>query len=220
MHADQRILIAREQFQLCNLLTVWGEPVQIGQVRPSGLGQQVSVNDIGLGPRCGSPTVDGARIDRIDGPARFQQGSDQQPMGRLDDAGHLFFRLQATDLLQEGVQSAHALRAMIDTQGADLTARFINDQGVMMVVRPVNTGIPHAQCSSLQQWSLSMRALILWRSKRDSLMIGSAQERRQGSASFLNRSSRMEGVDVPWRVQQVYRTSVSLFQPCVERACS
>jgi len=48
-----------------------------------------------------------------------------------------------------------------------------------------------------------MRALLLWRSQRDSLMIGSAQERGQGSASFLNRSSRVEEVDFPWRVQQL-----------------
>jgi hypothetical protein len=52
-----------------------------------------------------------------------------------------------------------------------------------MLVGPVNTGIPHQQCSSLYFCFLSVRALILWRSKRDSLMIGSAQERGQGSAS-------------------------------------
>ncbi len=89
-----------------------------------------------------------------------------------------------------------------------------------MVGGPVNTGIPHQQCSSLQQCFLSTRALILWRSKRDSLMIGSAEEQCQGSASFLNRSSRVEQADFPWRVQQLYRTSVPLFQPYVERACS
>ena len=44
-----------------------------------------------------------------------------------------------------------------------------------MVVRPVNTGIPHQSCSSLHTWFLSSRALILWRSRRDSLMIGSAR---------------------------------------------
>ena len=89
----------------------------------------------------------------------------------------------------------------------------------MMLVRPVNTGIPHKKRSSLHTWFLSTRALLLWRSKRDSLMIGSAQEQRRGSASFLNRSSRVEEVDFPWRVQQLYRTSLPLFQPCVERAC-
>jgi hypothetical protein len=87
-------------------------------------------------------------------------------------------------------------------------------------VRPVNTGIPHAQCSSLQAWFLSARALLPWRSKRDSLMIGSAQERCRGSTSFLNRSSRVEDGDFPWRVQQLYRTCLPLFQPYVERACS
>ncbi len=221
LHLDQGILIAREQFELCNLLAVWGEAVQIGQVCTSCLGKQVGINRIRLGSRCSSPTINGARIDRIDWPACFQQVSNQQPMGRLDDASHLFFRLSTNDLFQERVQSAYSLWAVIDTKCTDLTALFINDQGVMMLVRPVNTGIPHKKKrSSLHTWFLSTRALILWRSKRDSLMIGSAQEQRRGSASFLNRSSRVEEEDFPWRVQQLYRTSLPLFQPCVERACS
>ena len=132
LHLDQCILIAREQFQLGDLLAVWREAVQIGQVRTSCLGQQVGINRIGLGSRCGSPTIDGARVDRIDGPACFQQVSNQQPMGCLNDAGHLFFRLRANDLLQERVQSAHALRAVIDTKRTDLAALFINDQGIMI----------------------------------------------------------------------------------------
>jgi len=152
LHLDQGILIAREQFELGNLLAVWGEAVQIGQVRPSGLGKPVGINRIGLGTRCGSPTIDGARIDRVDGPACFQQVSNQQPMGRLDDAGYLLFRLCTHDLLQEGVQSGHALRGVIDTQRADLTALLINDQDIVMVVRPVNTGIPQKPRSSLRTW--------------------------------------------------------------------
>jgi hypothetical protein len=30
----------------------------------------------------------------------------------------------------------------------------------------------------------------------------------------------VENLAFPWRVQHMYRTSVLLFQPCVERACS
>ena len=71
-----------------------------------------------------------------------------------------------------------------------------------VLVRPVNTGIPHQKRSSLHECFLSSRALLLWRSKRDSLMIGRTQERGRGSASFLNRSSRVEAGDFPWRVQQ------------------
>src|SRR6266487_4605626 len=163
LHLDQAILIARKQFQLGNLLAVWREAVQIGQVRPSGLGQQVGINRIGLGTGCGSPTIEGARVDRIDGPACFQQMSNQQPMAGLNDAGHLFFRLRTNDLLQEGVQSAHAFWSVIHTQRTDLTSLLINDQGIMMVVRPVNTSIPHQKRSSLYTWVLSTRALLLWR---------------------------------------------------------
>ena len=122
LHLDQRILIAREQFQLGELFAIWREAMHIGQVCTSGLGQQVGVNGIRLGSRCGSSTIDGARIDRIDGPACFQQMSNQQAMGRLNDAGHLVFRLRTNDLLQEGVQFGHALRAVIDAQRADLKA--------------------------------------------------------------------------------------------------
>src|SRR5258708_36793741 len=82
-----------------------------------------------LGVRGGRPESDGARIDRVDGPACFQQVSNQQPMGCLDDAGHLFFRLSTNDLLQEGVQSGYSLRGVIDTKRAYLTALFIDDQG-------------------------------------------------------------------------------------------
>ena len=203
LHTDQAILITCQLFEFAYLLAVWDEAVQISQVSASGLGQQVRINRIGLGSRGRSSTIDGARIDRIDGPARLQQVRNQQPMGRLDDAGHLLFGLRANDLLQEGVQFAQALRAMINTKRTDLMAFFINNHRVMMVGGPVNTGIPHEKHSSLQQWFLSTRALILWRSKRDSLMIGSAQERGQGSASFLNRSSRVEAGDFPWRVQQL-----------------
>ena len=64
LHADQGILIAREQFQLGNLLAVRVETVQIGQVRPSGLGQQVGVNRVRLGSRGGSSTIDRARISQ------------------------------------------------------------------------------------------------------------------------------------------------------------
>ena len=132
LHLDQGILIAREQLQLGNFLAVWRETGQIGQVRPSGLGQQVGINRIRLGTRCGSPTIAAARVDRIDGPAWFQQIRNQPPMGGLTDAGHLFFWLSSKDLLQEGVQSAHAFWRMSETQRTDLTSLFINDQAIMM----------------------------------------------------------------------------------------
>jgi hypothetical protein len=220
LHLDQAVLIARELLEFSHLLAVWRQAVQIGQVCPSGLGQQVGIDRIGLSSRGGSPTINGARIDRIDRPAGFQQVSNQQPMGGLDDAGHLVFGLRADDLFQEGVQSAQAFWTVSHPKRANLAPPFIKDQRVMVVIGPVNADIPHPKCSSLQTWFLSTRALILWQTPRDSLMIGPAQERGQGSASFLNRSSRGEKLDFPWRVQRVSRTSLLLFQPCVERACS
>src|SRR5260370_38597182 len=68
------------------------------------------------------------------------------------DAGHLLFGLCAYDLLQKGIQLHHSFWVMIHTNRADLTALFIDDQGIMMLAWPVYTGIPHEQCSSLQEW--------------------------------------------------------------------
>ena len=194
--------------------------MQIGKVSTPCLRQQVSVNGIGLGTRSGSSTIYRTRIDRIDRPARFQQVCNQEAMRGLNDAGHVLLWQRADDLLQKGVQLGKPLRTVINPKRADLTPLLSNDQGVMMRVGPVDTGISHKKRSSLQTRFLSTRALLLWRSKRDSLMIGSAQEQGQGSANFLNRSSRVEGIDFPWRVQPFHRTSVPWFQPCVERACS
>jgi len=200
---DQGILITGEQFQLGHLLAIRSESVQIGKVRSSCLGQQIRINRIRFGSRGRTPSINGPGIDRINWPAYFQQVRDQQAMRRLDDARHLLFGRRADDLLQKGVQLAHPLRAVIDPQRTDLTSLLIDDQSVMVRVRPINTSVPHQKCSSLQERFLSTRALILWRSKRDSLMIGLAQEQCQGSASFLNRSNRVEEGDFPWRVQQL-----------------
>src|SRR5450755_980405 len=63
---------------------------------------------------------------------------------------------------------------------------------------------------------LCRRALILWRSKRDSLMIALAQEPCQERTGFPNRSSRVKGVAFSWRVQLVDRTSLHSFRPYVE----
>jgi len=72
-----------------------------------------------------------------------------------------------------------------------------------VLICPVNTGIPHPKRSSLQKMSLRSRALILWRSKRrlshNRFGSGTVPEK----SSFQNRSSRVEQVDFPWRVQQL-----------------
>src|ERR1700676_678294 len=63
---------------------------------------------------------------------------------------------------------------------------------------------------------LCRRALILWRSKRDSLMIALAQAPCQERTGFPNRSSRVKEVAFSWRVQLLDRTSVHSFRPQVE----
>lgn len=49
LHVDQGVLITGEQFELGNLLAVWGQAVQISQVCTSRLGKQVRINRIGRG---------------------------------------------------------------------------------------------------------------------------------------------------------------------------
>jgi hypothetical protein len=119
-------LIAREQFDLCDLLTVTSQTVQISQVCTTGLGRQVRINGVGLGSRCGSLPIDRARIDWINRPSHFQQMRNQQAMGRLNDAGHLFFGPIANDLLQERIQFTQAFWIVIDTKSTYLTTLFIN----------------------------------------------------------------------------------------------
>jgi hypothetical protein len=132
LHVDQAVLIAREHFQLSNLLALWSEAMQVGKVGTACLGQQVRINHIGLGSRGGSTTINRARIDRVDWPACLQQMSNQQAMGGLNDADQLFFRRGSHDLLQERVQFGQSLRRVTDTQRTDLTTFFINDQSVMI----------------------------------------------------------------------------------------
>src|SRR5215471_5345879 len=87
---------------------------------------------------------------------------------------------------------------------------FIKCQGVMFLVCPVDTGVEHGGAPSVFTWLLKRCALLLRRSKRDFLITSSLQEPRQGSASFLNRSSRGETRAFPWHVQQFTRASVPL----------
>jgi hypothetical protein len=148
LHLDQAILIAREQFQFGHLLAVRSQTVQIGEVSSSCFRQQVRINQIGLGSRGSSPSIHRARIDRVDRPASFQQLSNQQAVRGFNDAGHLLFRGRPNDLLQKGVQLCQSLRGVTDTKRSELTTLFINDQGVMMIIRPVNSGIPHHKRSS------------------------------------------------------------------------
>src|SRR5207248_11016096 len=77
LHPDQGILIAREQFEFGNLLAVWGEAVQIGQVRSSGLGK----------------------------PSRHQSCRSWHPMRIADDPRCEYSRARRASLLPTGEQS-------------------------------------------------------------------------------------------------------------------
>src|SRR2546430_3520024 len=92
LHLDQALLITGKRFEFGHLCTVGREAVPIREISSSCFGQQIGINRIRFGPPVGSPPIHGTRIDRIHWPASLQQGSNQQTMGGLDDAGHLLFR--------------------------------------------------------------------------------------------------------------------------------
>ena len=132
LHLDQGVLVAGEQFEFCHRLTIWSETMQIGQVSSSRFRQQGGIYRIRLRTRCCSPTIDGARIHRIDWPPCLQQVSNQQSMGRLNDARHLLFWCITDDLLEKRVQLGKSLRAVITTKRSDLASFFVNYQSVMI----------------------------------------------------------------------------------------
>ena len=88
LHLDQGILVARQGLEFGHDLAIRCEPAQVRQVSAARLGEQIGIDEIGLGPGSRSTAIHGARIHRIHRPARLQQVRDEQPMGGLDNAGH------------------------------------------------------------------------------------------------------------------------------------
>jgi len=221
LHLDQGILVARQGLEFLDLLAVGIEPAQILEVRTPGFGQQIGVKRVGLGSRGGSSLLHCARINRVHRPSLFQQMSNQEPMGGFHDTSDLLFSLWPGDPLQVCIQLTQPFGRMGDTDRSQWLALFINAQRIMMVVCPIDAAKLHGIAPFLKKTRVpNSCVLILWRSKRDSLMTSRVEEPCRGRASFLNRSSRVEAQAFPWRVQpfseQVYR----LLRPYVERACS
>ncbi len=63
--------------------------MQVSQFAATELGQQISVDGIGLGAGGRAVAVDGLGVDRIDRKPRFEQCRNEQAMRGLDDAGDL-----------------------------------------------------------------------------------------------------------------------------------
>ena len=88
-----------------------------------------------------------------------------------------------------------------------------------MIIGPINSTKAHRSAPFLRQpVSLNSCVLILWRSKRDSLMTSPVQKRCQGRTSFLNRSSRVEKGAFPRRVRQSFESVYPWLRPRVEGA--
>ena len=202
LHLDQGVLVTREGFEFGHQIAIGRQPTQIGQVSSPRFGEQIGINEVGFGTAGGSVAIHGAWIHRVDGPSCLQQRGDEQAVVRFDDARHLLFLVGTSDGFQKGVQLGESFWRVIDSQRSSLVSLLVKHQGVMVRICPIDASIPHGAAPSLQVTFLSPRALILWCSKHDFLIIGFTQEHRQGSTSFLNRSSREEEVGFPRRVRQ------------------
>ena len=211
LHLDQSILVAGEDFEFLDQFALGVEPTPIGEIGPSGFRQQLGINRVRFGSRRGTPPFNGAWVNRIDRPALLQQIGNQQTVFGLHDTGHLFSRAWSCHLLQIAIQLVQSFWRVSHTDRTNLTPLFINGQRVVMISGPIKAAKPH-RCSPLLGAGefLNSCVLILWRSKRDSLMTSRVQERRQERTSFLNRSSRVEKRAFPRRVQQFPTASVSL----------
>ena len=129
LHLDQSILVAGQFFQLLDQLAVRVEPMQVGKVRTSGLGQQVRINGIGFRSRWGAVPIHGAWVDGIDRPVMRQQVANQQAVRCFDDAGHLFASRLADEVFQIRIQTAQPFRGMSNPDCSQLAALLINGQG-------------------------------------------------------------------------------------------
>src|SRR5215472_3290781 len=89
---------------------------------------------------------------------------------------------------------------MIQVASTDFAACFVNDNHIMMAIRPINTSKPHLE---LLSWGrvpgrrVSLYSALEARSSNDQSGPGT----RQGSVVSLSRSNRLERICFPRRIQ-------------------
>jgi hypothetical protein len=187
---DQRVLIARQCFQLGHDKAVRLQPTQLGQVKTAYLGQQMGVNLISLGS-CGFAQLIGTfRVHGRDRDTSFQQERDQQSMVRFyntrqvlgvsSNAQHKLFQFVQPVVAVGKAPRSHAL------------ARFIQYLHVMMGVRPIQANVPHTRDPLSEETPGGVGSFYNGCSKHVPPLIELAQENCQGSAIFPYRSSRVE----------------------------
>jgi hypothetical protein len=205
------LTVTGERFEFLDLLTIRVESVQIGKISTAGFSQQIGVDLIGFGSRRRPSSLDRSWVHRIDRPAGFEQMGNQETVFGLHDASHLLLATGSRYPFQISIQLAQSFWGVSNPDRADLTSLFINGEHVVVISGPIDAAKPHDGTPFLfQHRFLKHCVLILWRSKRDSLMTSHVQERRRGRTSFLKRSSRVEHRAFPQRVRQFPPASVSL----------
>ena len=106
-------------------------------------------------------------------------------------------------LLKKRVQFSQPIWGVIHADRPKLPTCLVKHQRVVMLVSPVDAYIKYRQAPFLSPRNAPESAKPFYCGARSTnfLIIGSTQEQRLGSASFLNRSSRVEKRDSPRRIQ-------------------
>src|SRR5437660_230755 len=200
LHLDQTVLIACQRIEFGNFLTIRSQPMQIRKICSPCVGKHIGINRVRSGSRSRTLQINSARIDRVDRPTMLQQKGNEQTMSGFDNAGHLLPALLTQQVRQPFIQLGESFWGMSHADRTELSPCFVKDQPIMFGVCPIDTSIEHGIPPCVLTTFLRSCALILWCSKHDFLITSGSQEHRWGSASFLNRSNRLEGRAFPQRV--------------------
>src|SRR5260370_9392888 len=195
LRLDQRILIARQRFQLGHGGTIWLQSAQLGQVQATDLRQQMRVNLIGLGSRRFAQLICRLGVDGIDRDASFQQERDQQSMVRFDNTRQVLRR--SRNAQQKLFQLVQPFVAVRKAPRSHALARFIQHLHVMIAVCPIQANVPHTRVSLSAETPGGVGSLFNggWKQRPPNQRL--AQEGCQGSAIFPYRSSRVENQVFP-----------------------
>jgi len=88
--------------------------------------------------------IDRRGVDRVDRHASIQQSGDEQAAIGLDDAGQVRgMRVHVADAAQEGDERGYSVGGVGHARRRCPLAHVVDDNGVMVIIRPIDTNKPH-----------------------------------------------------------------------------
>ena len=190
MRLDQRVLIARQRFQLLHGGAIRLQSAQFGQVQATYLRQQMRVNLISLGSRRFAQLIGRLRVDGIDRDTSFQQERDQQSMVRFDNTRQVLGL--SSNAEQKLFQFVQPCVAVGKAPRSHALARFIQHLHVMMGVCPIQTNVPPTCESFSRKTPGGVGSLYNGCSKHVPPIIDWPRKAARGSTIYSCRSSRVE----------------------------